>query len=109
MCEQCGQGPLPAHSQAEPLDPLALHRSFCPWVCQEVPREGGDRGGSSGGAAGTAPSDQGGQQPGRCGWAWCLQQLVPGAEDGPGLAAGSKQFDPAKLLREVLSRVEVHK
>lgn len=84
-----------------PLDPLALHRPFCPWV-----------------SAGLA-----GDKEGRCGWRWCLQQLAAPVAASAGEVAGladdagegedgggsGKGWDPAKLLRSVLQQVDVHK
>eukprot|EP00887_Chlorella_sp_A99_P002011 scaffold18.g2011.t1 len=83
-----------------PLDPLALHRSYCPWVhCASHQQEGA-----------------------RCGWRWCLQQLVPATEEGDaqpaavaeggegpeGDAGGRRlQWDPATLLRSMLHGVDV--
>ncbi|KAL4443734.1 hypothetical protein ABPG75_011471 [Micractinium tetrahymenae] len=84
--------------EASPLDPLALHRPFCPWV------------------------NCAGEKEGRCGWRWCLQQLAAAptaaesaaaasaADDGEGEGSGSgREWDPAKLLRQVLQQVDVHK
>ncbi|KAI3428218.1 hypothetical protein D9Q98_006598 [Chlorella vulgaris] len=81
-----------------PMDPLALHRPFCPWInCTQV-----------------------GEKEGRCGWRWCLQQLAASPAAGMGtvaddaLAAANggdgddgerKGWDPAKLLRSVLQHV----
>lgn len=86
---------------ATSLDPLAMHRPFCPWVhaVHVIGAEGG----------------------GLCGWQWCVQQLVPGdkgtgaprragddAELGPDDQGGAA-WDPAQLLRNTLAKVEVKK
>jgi hypothetical protein len=86
-----------------PLHPLDLHRAFCPWA--HSPAVGGDQGGQAG-------------------WEWCLRQLVPGdgggGGGGEGPAAGAPgggdaggarppAWDPAAMLRNALSRVEVTK
>ncbi|KAI7845018.1 hypothetical protein COHA_001384 [Chlorella ohadii] len=85
-----------ASVEAAPLDPLALHRTFCPWV----------------------NATQAGDKEGRCGWRWCLRQLAaaaaPAAPDASGPAeeegeGGGRDWDPAQLLRSVLNKVDVHK
>ncbi|EIE22030.1 zf-C3HC-domain-containing protein [Coccomyxa subellipsoidea C-169] len=58
------------------FDPLLFHRTFCPWV-----NTGTDTGSSPGG------------KPGRCGWRWCLDSLVPspGPEEERDSGAGEDQ------------------
>jgi hypothetical protein len=97
------RAPLPAAAQlaklraldAHALDPLALHRPFCPWAA--APRVGGDAGGPPG-------------------WRWALRQLAPAATDGAegevagdagGGAADVEAWDPGALLRKALGKVEV--
>lgn len=90
-------------AEASPLDPLALHRRHCPWVHAATATEGTDR------AA-------------LCGWQWCAQQLSPeGVAEGAAAAgAGGDEeesegggdgaaWNPAALLRNALSKVEVKK
>lgn len=75
---------------AVPLDPLALHRPFCPWVNQ-----------------GQAAAE--GQQPARCGWKWSLQQLMPGGTGfhwRRGQGAWSFGADCARLPRLRILLVE---
>ncbi|PRW56570.1 Nuclear-interacting partner of ALK [Chlorella sorokiniana] len=85
-----------AAAESSALDPLALHRAFCPWV----------------------NATQAGDKEGRCGWRWCLRQLAasaaPAAPDAGGPAeeegeGASRDWDPAQLLRSVLNKVDVHK
>ena len=91
-----------------PLNPLALHRSFCPWVSGSA--GGGDSGGSCAGP-GPAPSSETGNA--RVGWRWCLDVLVPtaGPEEGDEAgSAGSSAFsrlDPAAKLRALLRKIGV--
>ncbi|KAK9806690.1 hypothetical protein WJX73_008714 [Symbiochloris irregularis] len=66
------------------LDPLTLHRLFCPWR-----REG--------------PEPER-----RCGWRWCLDNLIPcpGAEEPPPSSFDSREGadHPAQRLRALLGR-----
>ncbi|PSC71587.1 C3HC zinc finger-isoform 2 [Micractinium conductrix] len=92
-----------AGAAATPLDPLLLHRPFCPWV----------------------NGSQAGEKEGRCGWRWCLQQLAAAAlltgaaaaagagsdghEDGSGGEGegegGSRpRWNPAAMLRSCLQQ-----
>ncbi|GAB4813057.1 hypothetical protein N2152v2_000103 [Parachlorella kessleri] len=92
--------------EALPLNPLALHRRFCPWVNKGPRQAAGHSGHSVRSSEGNGAAEP---QSVRCGWRWCLQQLVPGSDDvglPPSLAQNAS--DPAKLLRAVLRRVEVH-
>ena len=87
--------------RAEPLDPLTLHRRFCPWV-HATPAEH------------AVP----------CGWQWCAQQLGPEGEQMRGGSAvgaagaaqqgdqsedigGSGGWDPSAVLRSTLAKVQV--
>lgn len=87
--------------KATSLDPLALHRPYCPWVHCPKPVAGGEAG-----------------EGGRCGWRWYLQQLVPASEEGGGSdeeaalaeesgndGEGGRRWDPAGLLRTVLHQL----
>ena len=80
-----------------PLNPLALHRAFCPWVAAAA---------AAGGGAGPDA---------RIGWRWCLDVLVPAAgpeegEEGGAGADGATAFsrlDPAAKLRSLLRKLGV--
>lgn len=127
-----------AAAEPVPLDPLALHRAFCPWVnATQASRCGWRQWGKSfhDCTAGCAKSCalavprliplvllpitlQAGDKEGRCGWRWCLRQLAasaaPAAPDAGGPAdeegeGGGRDWDPAQLLRSVLNKVDVHK
>ena len=87
----------PGGGGVAPLNPLALHRSFCPWV-------------AAAGGGGTGPDA-------RVGWRWCLDVLVPaagpeeaeegGAGGGAGGAAAFSRLDPAAKLRALLRKLGV--
>ena len=87
----------PGGGGVAPLNPLALHRSFCPWVAAAD---------AAGGAAG---------RDARIGWRWCLDVLVPAAgpeegEEGGAGADGATAFsrlDPAAKLRALLRKLGV--
>jgi hypothetical protein len=110
--------------QSIPLDPVALHRPFCPWVH----------------AAGrltsnTSTTSDHGVNAVLCGWQWCAQQLGPEKingftfgksgvtggrdndgdqeddDDGTGVGGRGRgaAWNPAAVLRNALSKVEVKK
>ncbi|KAG7672791.1 hypothetical protein Ndes2526B_g08673 [Nannochloris sp. 'desiccata'] len=107
--------------QTLPLDPIALHRPFCPWVH------------AAGGSTGSTSSTSDRAVPAvLCGWQWCAQQLGPETsgllfgspgvmgggggdqeddEDGHGVGDGGRAaaWNPAAVLRNALSKVEVKK
>ncbi|CAL8460907.1 g438 [Coccomyxa elongata] len=73
--------------QLQPFDPLLFHRTFCPWV-----------------NTGSNTSSSPGGKPGRCGWRWCLDTLVP--EPGPeeerdNSAADDPRSKVAAILRKL--------
>jgi hypothetical protein len=104
--------------QSTPLDPISLHRPFCPWVH----------------AAGSSNTGSGSSDRAHavfCGWQWYAQQLgpessglfgSPGAicggnadggdnDEGNGAGEGGRAaaWNPAAVLRNALSKVEVKK
>lgn len=112
--------------QSIPLDPIALHRPFCPWV---------HAAGSSSSSSSINITGDRAVNAVLCGWQWCAQQLGPETSGlllgSPGVmgtrgGGGSSDEDnddegrvgergrgaawnPAAVLRSVLSKVEVKK
>jgi len=97
-----------------PLDPLAAHRPFCPWVH----------------AVHAMSEDVAEIRGAPCGWQWSVQQLSPGshgkrsggAGTGTGTVPGSDEYEeegdgngggaswnPSQILRNALAKVEVKK
>lgn len=106
---------------SDPLDPLSLHRSYCPWVHSPSTSSGQSRRqGDDSAAAARSPT---GRTP--SGWQWAVRQLITtlpsdrslqfsgipllkdagqeGNDDQPG------GWDPSALLRSVLSKLDVKK
>lgn len=101
---------------ADPIDPLSLHRSYCPWVHSPS----GSSGANSDDSVASASS-------GSTGWQWAVRQLLTAAvPDRNGHLSGltlpkdagngqegsddqSRGWDPSALLRNVLSKLEVKK
>jgi hypothetical protein len=101
---------------ADPVDPLSLHRSYCPWVHSPP----GSSGANSDDSVASATTES-------TGWQWAVRQLLAAAvpdrnvhlsgltltkDAGNGQEGSDDQsrgWDPSALLRNVLSKLEIKK